>query len=68
MEWCKASSMRRRSQDVEDQFKNDKQYAATGFLVNLTEPEAGDIVTENVPMRMSLTLKPRRFNKSTNMR
>lgn len=42
-------------QDVEDQFKNDKQYAATGFLVNLTEPEAGDVVTENVPMRMSLS-------------
>ncbi|MGH7929860.1 MAG: CaiB/BaiF CoA transferase family protein [Candidatus Binatia bacterium] len=42
-------------QDVEDQFKNDKQYAATGFLVNLTEPEAGDIVTENVPMRLSET-------------
>jgi benzylsuccinate CoA-transferase BbsF subunit len=42
-------------QDVEDQFKNDKQYSATGFLVNLTEPEAGDVVTENVPMRMSLT-------------
>ena len=42
-------------QDVEDQFKNDKQYAATGFLVHMTEPEAGDIVTENVPMRMSLT-------------
>ncbi|MBM4260363.1 MAG: CoA transferase [Deltaproteobacteria bacterium] len=42
-------------QDVEDQFKNDKQYAATGFLVNLTEPEAGPVVTENVPMRMSLT-------------
>ena len=42
-------------QDVEDQFKNDKQYAATGYLVNLNEPEAGDVVTENVPMRMSLT-------------
>lgn len=42
-------------QDVEDQFKNDKQYAATGFLVKITEPEAGDVVTENVPMRMSLT-------------
>ena len=42
-------------QDVEDQFKRDKQYAATGFLVNMTEPEAGDVVTENVPMRMSLT-------------
>jgi benzylsuccinate CoA-transferase BbsF subunit len=42
-------------QDVEDQFKHDKQYAATGFLVNLTEPEAGDIVTENVPLRLSET-------------
>jgi len=42
-------------QDVEDQFKRDKQYAATGFLVNLAEPEAGDVVTENVPMRMSET-------------
>jgi crotonobetainyl-CoA:carnitine CoA-transferase CaiB-like acyl-CoA transferase len=42
-------------QDVEDQFKRDKQYAATGFLVNMTEPEAGDIVTENVPMRLSET-------------
>jgi benzylsuccinate CoA-transferase BbsF subunit len=42
-------------QDVEDQFKRDKQYAATGFLVNLTEPEAGDMVTENVPVRLSAT-------------
>jgi crotonobetainyl-CoA:carnitine CoA-transferase CaiB-like acyl-CoA transferase len=42
-------------QDVEDQFKNDKQYAATGFLVHMVEPEAGDMVTENVPMRMSET-------------
>jgi len=42
-------------QDVEDQFKNDKQYAATGFLVHMKEPEGGDMVTENVPMRMSLT-------------
>jgi benzylsuccinate CoA-transferase BbsF subunit len=42
-------------QDVEDQFKRDKQYAATGYLVNLTEPEAGDMVTENVPMRLSAT-------------
>ena len=25
------------------------------FSCNLTEPEAGDVVTENVPMRMSLT-------------
>jgi benzylsuccinate CoA-transferase BbsF subunit len=42
-------------QDVEDQFKRDKQYAATGYLVHLTEPEAGDMVTENVPMRLSAT-------------
>jgi benzylsuccinate CoA-transferase BbsF subunit len=42
-------------QDVEDQFKRDKQYAATGFLVKMTEPEAGDVVTENVPMRLSET-------------
>jgi benzylsuccinate CoA-transferase BbsF subunit len=42
-------------QDVEDQFKNDKQYAATGFLVHMTEPEAGDMVTENVPIRFSET-------------
>jgi len=42
-------------QDVEDQFKNDKQYAATGFLVHMTEPEAGDMVTENVPVRLSET-------------
>jgi benzylsuccinate CoA-transferase BbsF subunit len=42
-------------QDVEDQFKNDKQYAATGYLVHMTEPEAGDMVTENVPMRLSET-------------
>jgi len=42
-------------QDVEDQFKRDVQYAATGFLVNMTEPEAGDVVTENVPMRLSDT-------------
>ena len=40
-------------QDVEDQFKRDRQYAATGFLVELTEPEAGNIATENVPMRLS---------------
>jgi benzylsuccinate CoA-transferase BbsF subunit len=42
-------------QDVEDQFKRDPQYAATGFLVNMAEPEAGDVVTENVPMRLSQT-------------
>ena len=42
-------------QDVEDQFKRDQQYAATGFLVTMTAPEAGDIVTENVPLRLSET-------------
>ena len=42
-------------QDVEDQFKSDKQYAATGFLVHMNEPEAGDMVTENVPVRLSET-------------
>jgi len=30
-------------------------YAATGYLVRLNEPEAGEVVTENVPMRMSET-------------
>jgi benzylsuccinate CoA-transferase BbsF subunit len=42
-------------QDVEDQFKRDKQYAATGFLVKMKEPEAGEVVTEGVPMRLSET-------------
>jgi benzylsuccinate CoA-transferase BbsF subunit len=42
-------------QDVEDQFKRDVQYAATGYLVTLTEPEAGAVVTENVPVRLSET-------------
>jgi len=42
-------------QDVEDQFKRDRQYAATGYLVRLNEPEAGEIVTENVPVRLSET-------------
>ena len=42
-------------QDVEDQFKHDVQYAATGFLVKMAEPEAGDVVTENVPVRLSET-------------
>jgi benzylsuccinate CoA-transferase BbsF subunit len=42
-------------QDVEDQFKRDRQYAATGFLVKMTEPEAGEVVTEGVPLRMSET-------------
>jgi benzylsuccinate CoA-transferase BbsF subunit len=42
-------------QDVEDQFKHDPQYAATGFLVRMTEPEAGEVVTEGVPIRLSET-------------
>jgi len=42
-------------QDVEDQFKRDPQYAATGFLVKLNEPEAGEVVTEGVPIRLSAT-------------
>jgi benzylsuccinate CoA-transferase BbsF subunit len=42
-------------QDVEDHFKHDPQYAAAGFLVTMTEPEAGDVVTENVPVRLSET-------------
>ena len=42
-------------QDVEDQFKRDVQYAATGFLVKLNEPEAGEVVTEGVPIRLSET-------------
>jgi crotonobetainyl-CoA:carnitine CoA-transferase CaiB-like acyl-CoA transferase len=42
-------------QDVEDQFKRDVQYAARGFLVKMTEPEAGDVVTEGVPVRLSET-------------
>ncbi len=42
-------------QDVEDQFKHDRQYAATGFLVKMNEPEAGEIVSEGVPVRLSVT-------------
>jgi formyl-CoA transferase len=42
-------------QDVEDQFKRDRQYAATGFLLEMNEPEAGTIATENVPIRFSET-------------
>jgi benzylsuccinate CoA-transferase BbsF subunit len=42
-------------QDVEDQFKRDRQYAATGFLVKMNEPEAGEVVTEGVPIRLSDT-------------
>jgi benzylsuccinate CoA-transferase BbsF subunit len=42
-------------QDVEDQFKRDRQYADRGFLVKIKEPEAGDVVTEGVPVRLSET-------------
>ncbi len=42
-------------QDVEDQFKRDPQYAARGFLVKLKEPEAGEVVTEGIPVRLSET-------------
>jgi len=42
-------------QDVEDQFKRDAQYAARGFLAKLTEPEAGEVVTEGLPLRLSET-------------
>jgi benzylsuccinate CoA-transferase BbsF subunit len=42
-------------QDVEDQFKRDVQYAARGFLVKLKEPEAGEVVTEGIPVRLSET-------------
>ncbi|HXG51562.1 MAG TPA: CoA transferase [candidate division Zixibacteria bacterium] len=42
-------------QDVEDQFERDPQYRATGFLVALNEPEAGKVVTEGVPVRLSET-------------
>lgn len=42
-------------QDVEDQFKRDPQFAARGFLVRLEEPEAGEVVTEGIPVRLSNT-------------
>ncbi|HEV8343373.1 MAG TPA: CoA transferase [Candidatus Binatia bacterium] len=42
-------------QDVEDQFTRDAQYAARGFLVKLKEPEAGEVVTEGIPARLSET-------------
>jgi len=57
-EWVTSWTLQHDPYDVmkrEDKFKRDEQYAATGFLVNMTEPEAGDVVTENVPMRMSET-------------
>lgn len=42
-------------QEVDDQFHRDRQYAATGFLVEMDEPEAGNITTENVPVKLSET-------------
>ena len=42
-------------QEVDDQFHRDRQYAATGFLVEMNEPEAGNITTENVPVKLSET-------------
>ena len=42
-------------QDVEDQFKRDKQLAARGFMVKLNEPEGGEMVTEGIPVRLSKT-------------
>jgi len=42
-------------QDVEDQFKNDPQYAARGFLVRYEEPELGDVATEQLPVSLSET-------------
>ena len=42
-------------QDVEDQFLRDEQYEARGFLARLKEPEAGDIASEGIPVRHSVT-------------
>ncbi len=42
-------------QDVEDQFLWDEQYQARGFLARLKEPEAGDIASEGIPVRHSVT-------------
>lgn len=42
-------------QDVEDQFKNDPQYAAREFLVRYEEPELGEVATEQLPPRLSET-------------
>lgn len=51
----KAGVMAAVVQDVEDQFKRDEQYAARGFLVTLEEPEAGNVATEGIPIRLSET-------------
>ena len=42
-------------QDVGDQFENDPQYAARGFLVRQEEPELGEVATEQLPPRLSET-------------
>ena len=42
-------------QDVADQFHRDPQYAARGFLTVLREPEAGEVATEGIPVRLSET-------------
>lgn len=42
-------------QDVADQFERDVQYAARGFLTSVREPEAGEVATEGVPVRLSET-------------
>ena len=38
-----------------DQFHRDPQYAARGFLTVLREPEAGEVATEGIPVRLSET-------------
>jgi crotonobetainyl-CoA:carnitine CoA-transferase CaiB-like acyl-CoA transferase len=42
-------------QDVEDQFFRDPHAQARGLLVELQEPEAGPVVTEYPPVRLSET-------------
>ena len=42
-------------QDVEDQFTQDRQYAARGFLTPMREPECGDVASEGMPVRHSVT-------------
>ena len=42
-------------QDVADQFERDVQLRARGFLTTITEPEAGEVATEGIPIRLSET-------------
>lgn len=42
-------------QDVEDQFKHDKQYAARDFLTKVVEPEIGELVCEGIAVHLSET-------------